>query len=556
METTLNTLWLTLLGRVFDESKGSKLSEEMFNKIDGELELLGGYFQTPKINTFFISLVVAMSTKSETVKFEDLTKHLDVNPLKILEYVDVFKSAVENQILIKNKPTENKGLINQETKFSVEKAIMEAIIFNKEIPQKSKASYPGLLELFEALYELSEKRVNEDIETTELLDYATELFTNHEDTYFIKTINELIPEISNRYIFVYLVWETLTGSKSVEITYILEKIFEKPTERIRMFQSIISDENPLIKGELMEIVSAGWFSDTGLKLTDKSKEMLKNAGINIFTEKQKNENVIEVDKITFKELLFNEDESKQINALSSLLKEDTFKEMQKRLGQKNLPCGITALLHGTPGTGKTETVLQLAKLSGRNILKVDISGTKSMWFGQSEKLIKKVFTDYYELSKKSELTPILFFNEADAIISKRKDSKETQVAQTENAIQNIILEELEKFDGIFFATTNMIMNIDKAFERRFLYKIEFHKPQNDVKTSLWKLKLPFLTIKQCEFISKQFDFSGAQIENILRKCELKEIVNGLSVTFDEILEFCQSERFTDKQKIKIGFHKN
>lgn len=556
METTKNTLWLTLLGRVFDESKGGKLSEEMFNKIDGELELLGGYFQTPKINTFFISLVVAMSTKSETVKFEDLTKHLDVNPLKILEYVDVFKSAVENQILIKNKPTENKGLINQETKFSVEKAIMEAIIFNKEIPQKSKASYPGLLELFEALYELSEKRVNEDIETTELLDYATELFTNHEDTYFIKTINELIPEISNRYIFVYLVWETLTGSKSVEITYILEKIFEKPTERIRMFQSIISDENPLIKGELMEIVSAGWFSDTGLKLTDKSKEMLKNAGINIFTEKQKNENVIEVDKITFKELLFNEDESKQINALSSLLKEDTFKEMQKRLGQKNLPCGITALLHGTPGTGKTETVLQLAKLSGRNILKVDISGTKSMWFGQSEKLIKKVFTDYYELSKKSELTPILFFNEADAIISKRKDSNDSQVAQTENAIQNIILEELEKFDGIFFATTNMIMNIDKAFERRFLYKIEFHKPQNDVKTSLWKLKLPFLTIKQCEFISKQFDFSGAQIENILRKCELKEIANGLSVTFDEILEFCQSERFTDKQKIKIGFHKN
>ncbi len=556
METTLNTHWLTLLGRVFDESKGSKLSEEMFNKIDGELELLGGYFQTPKINTFFISLVVAMSTKSETVKFEDLTKHLDVNPLKILEYVDVFKSAVENQILIKNKPTENKGLINQETKFSVEKAIMEAIIFNKEIPKKIKASYPGLLELFEALYELSEKRVNEDIETTELFDHASELFTNHEDNTFIKTINELIPEISNRYIFVYLVWETLTGSKSVEITYILEKIFEKPTERIRMFQSIISDENSLIKGELMEIVPAGWFSDTGLKLTDKSKEMLKNAGINIFTEKQKNENVIDVDKITFKELLFNEDESKQINALSSLLKEDKFKEMQKRLRQKNLPCGITALLHGIPGTGKTETVLQLAKLSGRNILKVDISGTKSMWFGQSEKLIKKVFTDYYELSKKSELTPILFFNEADAIISKRKDSNDSQIAQTENAIQNIILEELEKFDGIFFATTNMIMNIDKAFERRFLYKIEFHKPQNEVKTSLWKLKLPFLTIKQCEFISKQFDFSGAQIENILRKCELKEIVNGLSVTFDEILEFCQSERFTDKQKIKIGFHKN
>ena len=74
--------------------------------------------------------------------------------------------------------------------------------------------------------------------------------------------------------------------------------------------------------------------------------------------------------------------------------DDKFKKMQLRLKEKSMPIGITAILHGVPGTGKTESVYQLAKESGRNIFKVDISETKSMWFGESQKLVKKIFTEY------------------------------------------------------------------------------------------------------------------------------------------------------------------
>ena len=67
-----------------------------------------------------------------------------------------------------------------------------------------------------------------------------------------------------------------------------------------------------------------------------------------------------------------------------------------------------------------------------------------------------------------KVKPILLFNEADAVFSKRKDVNNGNVAQTENAIQNIILEEMENLDGILIATTNLADNLDGAFERRFV----------------------------------------------------------------------------------------
>lgn len=210
------------------------------------------------------------------------------------------------------------------------------------------------------------------------------------------------------------------------------------------------------------------------------------------------------------------------------------------------------MLHGAPGTGKTEIVKQLAKATGREIMRVEISQSKSMWFGESEKKIKRIFTDYRAYAKECKQTPILFFNEADAIISKRKDSTISNVAQTENAIQNIILEELENFDGILMATTNLASNLDSAFERRFLFKVPFSKPSQEVRAKIWRSKLPDLEYKECQLLAHEFDFSGGQIDNIIRKSEIDEIVSGTSSNFEKIASFCNEESIIAKRP-DIGF---
>jgi SpoVK/Ycf46/Vps4 family AAA+-type ATPase len=147
----------------------------------------------------------------------------------------------------------------------------------------------------------------------------------------------------------------------------------------------------------------------------------------------------------------------QVAELADLLKEENFALVQKRLSGEGMRTGFAYFFSGWPGTGKTETAYQMARLTGWGIMQIDISDTKSKWFGESEKKIKKIFTQYRSAVKKSAVTPILLFNEADATIGKRQNFGEDRngPGQTENTIQNIILQEVENLNGILIATTNL-----------------------------------------------------------------------------------------------------
>jgi len=352
-----------------------------------------------------------------------------------------------------------------------------------------------------------------------------------------------------------LIWKTITGSEATDVEHATEVIFDNSSERVSYVQKILSNENVLVSRNYIELVESFFFNDAEMKLSESSVKMLQEFGLKLYANKKKRDNIIEPAKINSKTLYFNEFERKQLDLLKTLLHDDNFNETQNRLQSKGLPKGITALLHGSPGTGKTETVYQIAKDTNREIVKVDISQSKSMWYGESEKIIKRIFTDYNAYAKDCERMPILLFNEADAIISKRKENSFSNVLQTENTIQNIILEELENFEGIFFATTNLAKNLDSAFERRFLFKIEFQIPDISVKAKIWKSKLPSLTESECETLAKRFDFSGGQIDNIVRKSEIHEIIYGNFVDFSNIIEFCKTELLSKNSGIKIGFTK-
>lgn len=93
-----------------------------------------------------------------------------------------------------------------------------------------------------------------------------------------------------------------------------------------------------------------------------------------------------------------------MNELKNLLQEKHYKEICQRMKKKGFHSGFTCLFYGTPGTGKTETVYQLAKLTGRDVMVVDIPQVRSMWVGESEKNVKGIFTRYAGLAKDARRT--------------------------------------------------------------------------------------------------------------------------------------------------------
>ena len=129
------------------------------------------------------------------------------------------------------------------------------------------------------------------------------------------------------------------------------------------------------------------------------------------------------------------------------------------------------------------------------------------------------------------------------------------IDKTENAIQNILLEAMENLDGIMIATTNLTCNLDSAFDRRFLYKIEFHQPSIEAKTNIWKTFLPELTVSDATTLARSFDFSGGQIENIARKALVDHLLFGRTPNLDCIIELCSNERISGRSldRKPIGF---
>jgi SpoVK/Ycf46/Vps4 family AAA+-type ATPase len=185
-------------------------------------------------------------------------------------------------------------------------------------------------------------------------------------------------------------------------------------------------------------------------------------------------------------------------------------------------------------------------------MQVNISEVKSMWVGESEKNVKQIFTRYRKLVEESSVAPILLFNEADAIIGKRLRNVSRSVDKMENAIQNIILEEIEKLDGILIATTNLTSNIDKAFERRFIYKIEFDKPSREAKCAIWQSMIEGLTADDATALASKYDFSGGQIENVARKSVVDRILSGEELSLDALCRHCDSEHLTSTRN-PIGY---
>jgi len=265
--------------------------------------------------------------------------------------------------------------------------------------------------------------------------------------------------------------------------------------------------------------------------------------------------VIQHKDIKAKRLFYSKDDEKQVEILKSLLNEKKLKTIRKSFEKAKMPKGFSCLFYGSPGTGKTETVLQLARATKRDILQVDISNARSAWYGESEKNIKEIFDNYDRLMKQSKTIPILLINEADALLSVRTEIHgHNSLEKTENNIQNIILEAMEHMDGILIATTNLTCNLDPAFDRRFLYKVMFHQPSIEAKIHIWQNFLPELSDEEVLILARNYDFSGGQIENVRRKVFVNNLLMK-QTEFNQILEYCSQERISDRKQIRepIGF---
>ncbi|HEF4282329.1 TPA: ATP-binding protein [Campylobacter jejuni] len=222
---------------------------------------------------------------------------------------------------------------------------------------------------------------------------------------------------------------------------------------------------------------------------------------------------------------------------------------------KNIEAKI--IFYGPAGTGKTMSALAMAKSMKKPVLSFDCSKILSKWVGESEQNVRKIFDTYKNIVQTCKQSPILLLNEADQFLSTRVDGSSGS-DKMYNQMQNIFLEQIERFSGVIIATTNFLESLDSAFSRRFDYKIEFKKPDFKDRLKIWEKFLPKKALFEKDFdinILSNYELSGAQILMVVKNTALKVAVSQDGVfKMQDFIESIQKELNSsfDKSKI-VGF---
>ncbi len=537
---------LTAIEQIVEKAKDSKLSPDFYRKASRYIKYVSDKLDLTKEQCVMLALFIDNSYDEDDICLKNISKYLSCSTAKILRYTKDIDDLEKREFLRCCKE-------GRHISYRVPVDVIEAFKHDENyIPKRYKDI--TCAELFGILEDYFEMRKDKELSYNALSEKIELLFEDNKNLEYVKRIRSLDLE-NDEEILLVLFTHLFVNNHDNNIRYHdLDFLYDGKAHWSCVKHGLNAGYHIILRKELVEYNNNNGIVDReSFRVSRKAKKELL-CEISIPDDNQGYKEMIKYKEIVEKKLFYSNGIQNQIMELSHLLEDGHFQMIRTRMKSSGFRCGFTCLFYGDPGSGKTETVLQLARQTGRDIMLVNISQIKSCWVGESEKNIKALFDEYREIVGRSEKTPILLFNEADAIISKRQEGAERAVDKMENSIQNIILQEMENLDGIMIATTNLAQNMDKAFERRFLYKIKFEKPTLEARMHIWHEMIPTLSDDDIKTLADRYDFSGGQIENIARHYAISNILYGDKTNnIESLMSYCDKERLETKVTRKIGF---
>ncbi len=536
---------LQAIEAVAERSRDSKMSADFLKASEAEINFLAEQYGISERQA--VIFAVCMDEGPYRVDYHDLARHLDLSNIAVLAFAKDIDALVHRRLLRYRD-------VKDEDDFDVPAAVIRCLKHNEvyQLPIHKGLDCAGVFEVLNQWFD----DLNDDaIGPKELIEEIHKLFDDNPQVAFGQKVKRLHLQETEELLLVLFCYYLICKCDDDIRFGQMEDVFNNGADFNNAKAALRSDSHTLQTAKLIEFrCEDGIVNNTQFKLTEDAKRDLL-AELKINTTEEHLADVIKPDQLTPKTMFYTETVQQQVEELNRFFEPEQYAKIRERMQQRGFRQGFTCLFHGGPGTGKTETVYQLARLTGRSIMTVDVPSIKSKWVGDSEKNIKALFDRYRSLVQRADKAPILLFNEADAIIGIRKAGAENAVDKMENTIQNIILQEMETLDGIMIATTNLTENLDSAFERRFLYKIRFDKPDATVRGKIWQQMIPELKASDAATLAEHFDFSGGQIENIARKHAINSILYGEGTEVLSMLEnYCRSEQLSNTvTRKRIGF---
>ena len=541
----------------------SSLSAEFLELIHPHSQIVAKTYAISEIQTIFLSALITMNLQTSSVDFAELARYFDIGCISLAKYLPDLRDLIDRQ-MIKVTSEENRKRRRQ-TKLSSEEYYINRDFYNALLKGKRfepiENNATDVFDLLKIVGEILRNR-EEHQEDCEVYSEIHALLNQNEHIQFIKDLKIYNLEDQSLLMFLFMC-SFFIDQPDEDIELVKAIYFLQPDIRdnMRIRKLFMNQDHPLQKHDLVETEKGNFRNDSNIYLTEKTKGLLLGENKEMFNRTKvapnKQFQIIKTEDIIEKRLFYSEEDQKEIDFIVDVLQPENYQTMMQRLADENLPAGLCILFFGEAGVSKTMLSYMIAKKTGRDIFNFQLSEVKSMFYGESQKLIKRAFDHYRQMVEKSAIVPIFLMNEADGILSRRSNSSINQgVTQTENAIQTIILNELETLNGILIATTNLQNHFDPSFYRRFLIKKKFEKPSAEVRKKIWADKLSWLVEHELDVLSK-FEITGAIIENVQRKIVMQRALYGTErPDLDLFIKYLDEENVNKTQlRSKIGFVK-
>lgn len=530
---------------IVELAEDSNLDNDFFEKAAKHIKYASRKLKLAPMQVVLLAMFVDRSEDSR-IMISDIAKYTGCRTTKILRLSDDI-DTLERQRYLRASRSRNS------LSYRVPGAVLKSLRKNQPYIYEEEP-IPDTQTFFDRFDRLMNEKNDDELTHDSLKELTMEMLDEIKGTIFATELRRCGFGDEDTLLFIFMAHLFVENNDDNIGFHDIDDLFDNDEIPSWVKREFRTRDSELFEKELIENVNEDGMARTdAFKLTEKAKEQFL-CELNLNKIGRSDRNLIKVGTLAKKDLIYNETERGQITELSSILSENRFNEVQKRLRSAGMRPGFCCIFYGAPGTGKTETVYQLARRTGRDIMRVDVDKIKSCWVGESEKNIKALFDRYRNICKNSKLAPILLFNEADAVLGVRMEGASRAVDKMENSIQNIILQEMETLEGIMIATTNLTTNLDKAFERRFLYKIRFDNPTVNARIEIWQAMLKGLSNEDAQTLASQFDLSGGEFENIARKHSVNAILSGNdAIDIQELISSCRHEKITKDNRPRIGF---
>lgn len=530
---------------IVELAEDSNLDNDFLEKAAKHIKYASRMLKLPPMQVVLLAMFVDKSEDSR-IMISEIAKYTGCRTTKILRLSDDI-DALENKRYLRASRSRNS------LSYRVPGAVLKSLRKNQPYIYEEEP-VPDTQTFFDRFERLMKEKDDDELTHDSLMEQTKEMLDEIRDSVFATELRRCGFCDEDTLLFIFMAHLFVENNDDNIGFHDIDDLFDNGDIPSWVKREFRSRESELFEKNLIENVNEdGMARSDAFKLTENAKEQFLSE-LNLNKIGRSDRSLIKAETLVKKDLIYNETERDQISELSSILSENRFNEVQNRLRSAGMRPGFCCIFYGAPGTGKTETVYQLARCTGRDIMRVDVDKIKSCWVGESEKNIKALFDRYRSICKNSKLAPILLFNEADAVLGVRIEGAARAVDKMENSIQNIILQEMETLEGIMIATTNLTTNLDKAFERRFLYKIRFDKPTVNARIEIWEAMLKGLSNEDAQILATQFDLSGGEIENIARKHSVNAILSGNeNIDIEELISICKHERISHNNRTRIGF---